>query len=67
MRSNSLVKYDQMSKWFIFGLIFQSNKPWYLVIKSDVLLELNWNANEIYVPNFSLGTPRYVTKPPMPN
>ncbi len=36
-------------------------------IKSDVLLELNWNANEIYVRNFSLGTPRYVTKPPMPN
>jgi hypothetical protein len=36
-------------------------------IKFDELLELNQNANEIYLSNGSLGTPRYVTKPPMPN
>jgi len=22
---------DQMSKWLVFGLIFQSNKPWFVV------------------------------------
>ncbi len=31
---------DQMLKWMVFGLVFQSNKPWFLVMRMGWELRL---------------------------